>query len=71
MDLSTLRITTVAGSGEQGLRDGDALDARFDEPAGLTFRDGIGLRRRDTNNHAIRKFDVESATVEIVNLKGI
>ena len=70
MDLSTLRITTVAGSGEQGLRDGDALDARFDEPAGLAFRDGI-VYVADTNNHAIRKFDVESATVETVNLKGI
>ena len=35
MDLSTLRATTVAGNGKQGLIDGDALSTRFDEPAGI------------------------------------
>ena len=70
MDLSTLRINTVAGSGDQGSVDGDALDASFDEPAGLAYRDGI-VYVADTNNHSIRKLDVEKRTVETVELTGV
>lgn len=70
MDLSTLRITTVAGNGEQGLVDGDALEASFDEPAGISYRDGI-VYVADTNNHQIRKFDVERGAVETIELIGI
>ncbi len=67
MDLSTLRITTVAGNGQQGLLDGDALDASFDEPAGIAYRDGI-VYIADTNNHVIRVFDVEESTVDTLGL---
>ena len=70
MDLSTLRINTVAGSGDQGSVDGDALDASFDEPAGLAYRDGI-VYVADTNNHSIRKLDVEKRSVETVELTGV
>lgn len=70
MDLSTLRITTVAGDGTQGANDGDALDASFDEPAGIAYRDGI-VFVADTNNHRIRKFDVDQGTVETIELTGI
>ena len=70
MDLSTLRVTTVAGSGIQGHEDGDALEAQFDEPAGIAFRDGI-VYVADTNNHRIRKFDVEARTVETIELTSI
>ena len=70
MDLSTLRITTVAGDGEQGLNDGDALEASFDEPAGIAYRDGI-VYVADTNNHSIRKFDVELGSVETIELVGV
>ncbi len=67
MDLSTLRVTTVAGDGGQGLVDGDALSARFDEPAGIAYRDGI-VYVADTNNHRIRKFVVESGEVSTIEL---
>ena len=70
MDLSTLRVTTLAGNGEQGLVDGDALDACFDEPAGIAYRDG-NLYIADTNNHAIRVFNVAESTVKTLELKGI
>ena len=70
MDLSTLRITTLAGSGAQGLEDGDALSASFDEPAGIAYRDGV-VYVADTNNHRIRKFDVERGVVTTLELTGI
>ena len=67
MDLATLRITTVAGSGKQGLKDGGASVAQFDEPAGIAYRNGI-VYVADTNNHRIRKFDVEASIVETIEL---
>ena len=70
LDLSTLRITTVAGSGRQGFEDGDALEASFDEPAGIAFRDGI-VYVADTNNHRVRKFDVDKNIVETIELVGV
>ncbi len=70
MDLSTLRITTVAGDGTQGANNGDALEASFDEPAGIAYRDGI-IFVSDTNNHRIRKFDVDRGIVETIELMGI
>ncbi len=69
MDLSTLRVTTVAGNGKQGLVDGDALSTRFDEPAGIDYRDGI-VYVADTNNHRVRKFDVASGVVSTLELSG-
>ncbi len=69
MDLTTLRFSTVAGSGSQGLVDGKALIASFDEPAGIAYRDGI-VYVADTNNHCVRKFDVEQGTVSTLELTG-
>ncbi len=70
MDLKTLRIETVAGSGEQGFADGDALNASFDEPAGISYRDGT-LYVADTNNHSIRRLDVERNVVETIDIVGV
>ncbi len=70
MELSTLRIVTVAGNGSQGCTDGDALSASFDEPAGISYRDGI-VYVADTNNHSIRRLDIEDETVDTIELVGI
>ena len=70
MDLSTLRVTTVAGDGSQGLSDGDALEASFDEPAGIAYRDGI-VYVADTNNHRIRRFDVDEGLVSTIELTNV
>ena len=70
MDLKTLRITTVAGDGNQGTADGDALNANFDEPAGISYRNGA-VYVADTNNHRIRRLDIESGTVDTIELVGI
>ena len=70
MDLKTLRITTVAGDGNQGTADGDALNANFDEPAGISYRDGA-VYVADTNNHRIRRLGIESGTVDTIEFVGI
>ena len=70
MELSTLRITTVAGDGSQSCTDGDALSASFDEPAGISYRDGI-VYVADTNNHSIRRLDIEDGTVDTIELVGV
>ena len=70
MELSTLRITTVGGDGSQGDADGDALSASFDEPAGISYRDGI-VYVADTNNHSIRRLDIEDGTVDTIELVGV
>ena len=57
LDPRTKRCATFAGSGEEGLEDGDALQARFDEPQGVAVADGL-LFVADTNNHALRVVDL-------------
>ena len=69
MDLSALRVTTVAGDGKQGWIDGEALSTRFDEPAGIDYRDGI-VYVADTNNHRVRRFDVDSGEVSTIELSS-
>ena len=71
IDLTTLRVTTVAGTGESGNDDGDALnEATFNEPAGITYLDET-LYIADTNNHLIRRFDIADSKVETLQLTGI
>jgi thiol-disulfide isomerase/thioredoxin len=53
---------TIAGTGEQGFVNGDALDAEFREPSGLAL-DGRTLYVADTHNHAIRVLDLDRGTV--------
>jgi thiol-disulfide isomerase/thioredoxin len=53
------------GSGLRGLRDGEALDAAFNDPQGLCFRDGV-LFVADAGNHAIRRVDLAARLVSTV-----
>jgi hypothetical protein len=57
LDPATGATETFLGSGKEGASDGDALEARFDEPEGVTVADGL-LFVTDTNNHAIRVTDL-------------
>ncbi|MCB1020975.1 MAG: redoxin domain-containing protein [Bryobacterales bacterium] len=57
--LHTRNVRTFCGSGGAGLVDGDAEEARFDEPGGLSSARGK-LFVADTNNHVIRVVDIES-----------
>ncbi len=61
---------TFLGTGEAGHRDGQGLQAQFDEPGGLSFA-GERLYIADTNNHAIRVADVATRKVETLELRGL
>ena len=63
IDLDSEETTTLAGAGETGAYvDGLLAQARFDEPGGLSFADGV-LYIADTNNHVIRLLDLAAGTV--------
>lgn len=53
---------TVLGDGSIGLKDGQGKNTRFSEPSGLSVMDSL-LFIADTNNHAIRRVDLDSLTV--------
>ncbi len=65
LDPQTRAVTTIAGSGDATLADGRAETASFWHPAGLSI-DGDALWIADTNNHAIRRLDLESGAVSTV-----
>ncbi len=58
-------VLEVIGSGEEGLADGDFGSARFNHPQGMAMA-GDHLYVADTENHAVRKVDLEARTVETV-----
>ena len=62
IELPMLRAKTVAGSGKAGCSDGAPSEARFNQPGGLSFAAG-SLYVADTNNHAVRKVDVQTGAV--------
>ncbi len=70
ISLDSLQSTTLAGTGEAGLRDGAAHESMFDEPAGLTYADGC-LYVADTNNHVVRKVELATGLVSTWRLGGV
>ncbi|MBI4308496.1 MAG: alkyl hydroperoxide reductase [Chloroflexi bacterium] len=58
-------VQQVIGAGEPGLVDGDARSARFNAPQGLAL-DGASLYVADTENHAVRRVDLEKRRVETI-----
>lgn len=61
-------VQSLAGSGEPGHRDGPAGTARFAEPSGLALADGR-LYVADTNNHAVRVYDLASGEVRTLPIR--
>lgn len=60
-------VRGVFGSGEAGLRDGEARQARFYEPQGLAFDAARSvLYVADRRNHAIRAINLDLGTVTTV-----
>ena len=58
------RLDRAIGSGEQGLLDGFADEAQFNQPHGLELSvDGGTLYVADTRNHALRAVDLASGAV--------
>jgi sugar lactone lactonase YvrE len=52
-------VTTLAGSWEDGYKDGFGLDAQFKVPASLAVDDAGNVYVADTNNHRIRRISPE------------
>lgn len=74
---NTLRVVkpdgtfhTVAGNGEKGFLDGDALDAQFGSPKHLCVDDSDNVYIADDLNKAIRKYDPAEEKVSTVLGRG-
>jgi DNA-binding beta-propeller fold protein YncE len=67
IDINTLETSTIAGTGEEGDKDGPALQAQFDNP-GAICTDGAFLYILDADNHSIRKMDLNANTVTKLTL---
>lgn len=67
VDAKTGETRTLAGTGKPGKSDSEST---FDEPAGLTLL-GDSLYVADTNNHLIRKVNIETGKVSTLIVKGL
>jgi hypothetical protein len=59
-------ITTVAGTGQKGNRDGAGKEAQFNGPKGVRCDRAGNVYVVDTENHAIRKIDAKSGEVTTI-----
>lgn len=73
LDPVSKQVTTVAGTGKAGFRDGTPLTAQLSEPAGITEGGNGRLFIADTNNNVIRYLDLnkEGAEILTLELKGV
>lgn len=69
-DLTTREISDYAGDGEAGFVDGDNDAARFREPNGVAAFEG-SLFVADTNNHALRRIDLEQHVVATLETSSV
>lgn len=67
LDPATRTVSTWLGSGDAGSRDGSGISAQFHEPGGLSLAAGK-LYIADTNNHAVRVADIDSAEVTTLQI---
>jgi thiol-disulfide isomerase/thioredoxin len=70
VDIRSGICQTVFGDGIPSRQDGQATDTRFNEPAGLS-QAGTDLYVADTNNHAIRKINLETLMVETLTFPSL
>ncbi|MGA9098215.1 MAG: thioredoxin-like domain-containing protein [Methanotrichaceae archaeon] len=68
IDLGQRVVTTLAGTGSMGRKDGDALSAGLNEPNDVAVLDGI-FYIADTNNHAIRVCNPETGSVSTISFE--
>ncbi len=59
-------VLDVIGDGRARLQDGDFENASFFRPQGITLDDDNNLYVADTENHAIRRIDLDRRTVDTV-----
>ncbi|KAB1227389.1 NHL repeat-containing protein 2 [Morella rubra] len=73
LDPTSKRVSTLAGTGKAGFKDGTALTAQLSEPSGITASENGRLFIADTNNSIIRYLDLNKEVVELLTLelKGV
>ena len=67
IEIVTGKVTTLAGSGKEGAKDGVGTAASFQNPRGIVI-DGGNLYVADTYNHTLRK--IEIVTGRVTTLAG-
>jgi hypothetical protein len=67
IDLSSMTTSVLAGTGEEGDKDGAATEAQFNNP-GAMATDGTNLYVLDADNHAVRKIILATGEVSKVTL---
>eukprot|EP00850_Spirogloea_muscicola_P023380 SM000352S13428 [mRNA] locus=s352:43307:48636:- [translate_table: standard] len=72
MDVSSKEMTTLAGTGTAGFRDGGGSQAQFSEPAGLAQGPRGTIFVADTNNSIIRVLDpTRGNEISTLNLASV
>lgn len=73
LDLASKRVTTLAGTGKAGFKDGRVLEAQLSEPSGLVEAGNGRLFIADTNNSLIRFLDLNKREPVLLTLelKGV
>lgn len=61
---------TILGDGTAGLQNGQGTNTRFSEPSGLSAT-GSYIYIADTNNHSIRRVELDTLTVTTLQLLGL
>jgi DNA-binding beta-propeller fold protein YncE len=67
IDISTMETSTIAGTGEEGDKDGPGNQAQFNNP-GAICTDGTELYVLDADNHSVRKIDLATTNVAKLTL---
>ncbi|KAM5561005.1 protein SUPPRESSOR OF QUENCHING 1, chloroplastic [Rosa sericea] len=73
LDPASKRVSTIAGTGKAGFKDGTALEAQLSEPSGIIEAKNGRLFIADTNNSLIRYIDLSNEEPELLTLelKGV
>ncbi|XAR49254.1 hypothetical protein NMG60_11032383, partial [Bertholletia excelsa] len=73
LDPASKRVSTVAGTGKAGFRDGKAIGSQLSEPSGIVEVENGKLFIADTNNSVIRYLDLDKEEPELLTLelKGV
>lgn len=70
LDLTAGKISRYAGSGQEGLKDGDLASSRFSQPSGLSiWRDWLYVA--DAEDSAVRRIDLGDGKVETLIGTGL
>ena len=70
IEIATLNVTTLAGSGAAGAANGVGVAAQFNGPYGLAVDSSGNLFVSENGNHRIRKIDIATRTVTTIAGSG-